>query len=102
MPIFRKKPVVIEAFQVPAIGEDPSDEMVEFLNQEGVYEQWENGNDGEILIHTLEGDMVGTYGDWIIKGVAGEIYPCKPDIFNETYNPELTEEEKKNMYECCQ
>ncbi len=39
----------------------------------------------EIIIHTLEGDMKVSKGDYIIKGVKGEFYPCKPDIFNETY-----------------
>lgn len=48
---------------------------------------WCNGqqtNDG-LVIHTLEGDMLADYGDWIIKGVKGEFYPCKPDIFEATY-----------------
>lgn len=38
-------------------------------------------------IHTLEGDMVGNPGDWLITGVNGEKYPCKPDIFEKTYEP---------------
>jgi hypothetical protein len=36
-------------------------------------------------IHTLEGNMIASVGDWIIKGVKGEFYPCKPDIFESTY-----------------
>ena len=40
-----------------------------------------------IFIRTLEGEMTATQGDWIIKGVKGEFYPCKPDIFAATYEP---------------
>lgn len=40
---------------------------------------------GDLLIRTLEGDMRASYGDWIIQGVDGEFYPCKPDIFHRTY-----------------
>ena len=54
---YRKKPVVIEAYQT----------------------------DKEIVIHTLEGDMIASGGDYIITGVNGEQYPCKPDIFEKTY-----------------
>ena len=43
----------------------------------------------QTVIHTLEGDMTAKPGDWIITGVAGEKYPCKPDIFEQTYEPEL-------------
>lgn len=56
---YRKKPVVIEAFQT----------------------------DKEVIIHTLEGDMKASVGDYIITGVDGEQYPCKPDIFHKTYEP---------------
>lgn len=54
---FQKKPVIVEAYQT----------------------------DTEITIHTLEGDMKASPGDWIITGVEGEQYPCKPDIFEKTY-----------------
>ena len=54
---FRKKPVVVEAYQT----------------------------DKKEVIHTLEGDMIASPGDWIITGINGEKYPCKPDIFEETY-----------------
>ena len=56
---FRKKPVVVEAYQT----------------------------DKEMIIHTLEGDHHASVGDWIITGVKGEQYPCKPDIFEQTYEP---------------
>ncbi|KEH89135.1 sugar ABC transporter substrate-binding protein [Clostridium novyi A str. BKT29909] len=54
---FRKKPIIVEAYKT----------------------------DKEVIIHTLEGDMKANVGDWIIKGVKGELYPCKPDIFEKTY-----------------
>ena len=55
----RKKQVIVEAYQI----------------------------DHEEIIHTLEGEMKASPGDWIITGVHGERYPCKPDIFNKTYEP---------------
>lgn len=61
MPLFRKRPVVISAYQ--HTGEEA------------------------LIIHTLEGDMRADPLDWIITGVKGEKYPCKPDIFEATYEP---------------
>lgn len=77
---FRKKPVVIEAIQTPGYGEDPSDELMELVEEHG----W-RGEGEHLFIPTLEGDHIASPGDWIIKGVAGEYYPCKPDIFEATY-----------------
>jgi len=57
--LYRKKPVVVEAYRT----------------------------DKEVIIHTLEGDMKANVGDYIITGVKGEKYPCKPDIFEQTYEP---------------
>jgi hypothetical protein len=81
---FRKKPVVIEAMEM----REPSDphDIARWCGGRvcGV------GACGEkvwIEIDTLEGTMRGDYGDWIIKGVKGEFYPCKPDIFAATYEP---------------
>lgn len=54
---FRKRPVIVDAFQT----------------------------DQELVIETLEGNMTAKKGDWIIRGVKGEMYPCKPDIFEQTY-----------------
>lgn len=56
---FIKKPVIVEAYQV-------------FIEKK---------------IETLEGTMIASPGDWIIKGINGELYPCKPDIFEKTYSP---------------
>lgn len=81
MPKFRKKPVVIEAYQLPAIHEDASEELKEFLAGGDITSDY----DGGVCILTREGVMRGDPGDWIIRGVKGEYYPCKPDIFTETY-----------------
>jgi hypothetical protein len=74
---FRNKPVVIEAVQWT--GENGS-ALRAFILGAGFVE-----DGGEVEINTLEGKMVGNVGDWIIKGVKGEFYPCKPDIFEATY-----------------
>lgn len=78
MPKFRKKPVVIDAFQLVK-GADWPDWMVERISS------ITKNEDGTISIATLEGVMLASVGDWIIKGVEGELYPCKPDIFEKTY-----------------
>lgn len=82
MPFFRKRPLVIEAFQLPELDENPTPELVEFLNK--MNQEWLM-DDGTLAIDTLEGTMVASPGDWIIRGVTGEYYPCKPDVFNKTY-----------------
>lgn len=73
---YRKKPVVIEAIRF--IGSN-YEEVREFISQNTLC------SDSSIVIPTLEGDMVAQKGDYIIKGVQGEFYPCKPEIFKETY-----------------
>jgi len=87
MPKFRKKPVVIEAMQF--IGPDPS--RMDYLE---TFDSWIAANQGgrkcrykgsSMIIPTLEGDHEAKPGDWIIRGVAGELYPCKPEIFAATY-----------------
>lgn len=75
---YRKKPVVIEAVQWT--GENHA-EMCEFIDPE-VFEIIPRVG---LVIHTLEGDHHASPGDYIIKGVNGEFYPCKPDIFTKTY-----------------
>lgn len=73
-----KKPVVVEALQV-SNGFPNFEEIEEFVG--GGLEF----RDGELVIATLEGAMRASPGDYIIKGVKGEFYPCKPDIFELTY-----------------
>ena len=74
---FRKKPVVVDAIQWT--GENDF-EMSSFL-----FTDWHKYVNDCLVIKTREGEMTASVGDWIIKGVAGEFYPCKPDIFWETY-----------------
>lgn len=79
---WRKKPVVIQAMRVtPSPGDN--DALVEFLSP---CDDWVMMED-YVTIGTLEGDMRANIGDWIIKGVKGEYYPCKNDIFEATYEP---------------
>jgi hypothetical protein len=89
---YRKKPVVIDAvywdgswdgFSVVAnamciSGQD--DERIMLVTNSG-------GVPTNLAIPTLEGEMLASPGDWIIKGIKGEFYPCKPDIFAATYEP---------------
>lgn len=84
MPLFRKQPVVIEAHQVPPEGEVCSEDMIAFLNQAP---NVDNGGDGSLIIDNEHGSVTARPGDWIIKGVQGEFYPCNPEVFNETYAP---------------
>ena len=78
---FRKKPVVIEAVQYDGTN---FPEIMRFAVKSG--RAFEEDFLGEYcIIATLEGDMRADKGDWIIKGVKGEFYPCKPDIFAATY-----------------
>ena len=78
---FRKLPVVIEAIQFVGTFENIN-QLQAFLTPG----KWSyNGIDAVIIIDTLEGLMTASVGDWIIKGVKGEFYPCKPDIFEATY-----------------
>jgi len=83
---FRKKPVVVEAMQF--VGTT----MQENPTGPGTIQDWcralvFDGSGGNPRIETLEGAMAVSAGDWVIKGVQGEFYPCKPDIFAATYEP---------------
>ena len=86
MPRFRKKPVEIEAFQVPATATERSESRQWLLDNSGE-RACALHSDGTVSIQTLEGTMVANHCDWIIRGVKGELYPCKPDIFEATYEP---------------
>lgn len=80
---FRKKPVVIEAVQFTGFDGSPDlvgQEMALFLESAVI-----SFKDGGLVIHTLEGNMRVDVGDWIIKGIKNEFYPCKSDIFEATY-----------------
>lgn len=93
---YREKPVEVEAMQFDGTDEsaraiiawaEPDDpDHTAFL-------PWD-GPDGSLLIETLEGVMAAPPGRWIIKGVQGELYPCKPDIFEATYEAVETNEKE--------
>lgn len=89
MPRFRKLPVEIEAFQIVPNGVIPEwfmDAKAAGLVRRHPADTSEKmRGDRPVIIHTLEGDMEAMPGDWIIRGVKGELYPCKPDIFEATY-----------------
>ncbi len=86
---YRKKPVVIEAVQYTGGNADaiqtfgakpePTAHWGGACNEPGCKENW------NLIIPTLEGQHIASPGDWIIKGTAGEFYPCKPDIFATIY-----------------
>ena len=86
MPRFRKRPVEVEAIQFTGRNQR---EVLQFIYPS----MSEDGLRGAevmnlpVVIETLEGDMTAAPGDWIIRGVQGEFYPCKPDIFEATYEP---------------
>jgi hypothetical protein len=81
MPTYRKKPIEIEAIQLP-VAMAPS--WLADAMDAGTARLYGNGT---AEIDTLEGVMTASRGDWIIQGVKGELYPCKPDIFAATYDP---------------
>lgn len=85
MPRFKKKPVRIDAEEFTADNGEAIAYWCGGLYESGPsdatsYSQW-------ITIPTLEGNMKATLGDYVIKGIKGEFYPCKPDIFLESYEP---------------
>lgn len=91
---FRKKPVVIEAFQMTKEHRLSNVDWPFWLHQAWQLERETEGSlypteagtgDGTLSIGTPEGNHLVSWNDWIIQGVQGEIYPCKPDIFDVTY-----------------
>lgn len=93
---YRKKPVIIDAMQFETNNESGTknmDDIVSWINESEEKDRgimvkagphaYHNGTD--IFIPTLEGVMTAQCRDWIIKGIKGEFYPCKPDIFEATY-----------------
>lgn len=84
---FRKKPVVIDAEQFDIDQDRPYPAGVEQRYLDGEPSKGGPGTRVEFFIRTLEGEHIVSQGDWIITGVKGERYPCKPDIFAMTYEP---------------
>ena len=95
---FRKNPLVIEAFQMTVERGQNNRDWPEWLNRAWNHDMGEGAcwpqdhpvSDGtdQLVLGTLEGVAVVGWGDWIIRGVKGELYPCKPDIFEATYEPD--------------
>ena len=92
--LFQKKPVIIEAVQLKwATWNEMCDFLGPIINEQNPCRNVETYSDRcgelppyiEITIPTLEGDHIARHGDWIIKGVSGEFYPCRNDIFEVTY-----------------
>lgn len=80
---YRKKPVVIDAYQFADVSNTNPSVPIWFVD--AVLANKITAYPDKISIHTLEGTMDARPGDWIIKGVKGELYTCKPDIFAATY-----------------
>ena len=80
---YRKKPVEVQACQLPGENQSAS-EFMAWADEVG-FNKYTSERDGSMEIDTLEGSMLASPGDWVIRGVAGEFYPCKPAIFAETY-----------------
>jgi len=90
---YRKKPITIEAIQWTG---DNMAEVTHFGEGKCAVKHIKE----IVLVSTLEGDMIANKGDYIIKGIAGEFYPCKEDIFTRTYEavPELTREAEEDWF----
>ena len=86
---FRKKPVVIDAIQASYAMHYAANDWQSL--PDWLRSSYDHGNilfaADHISIHTLEGDMRADPADWVIRGIKGELYPCKPDIFEATYEP---------------
>lgn len=100
---FRKKPVEIQAVQWDGTAEGATP-IINWIDENGHTANWDEphdeilvempdgtqmgcpASDGGLFINTLEGCLTASPGDWIIRGVQGEFYPCKPDIFAQTYD----------------
>ena len=83
---YRKKPIVVEAIQFINDEADTLEAIGNFITNQGLRVSYHNPDHPVIKIETLEGVMEASVGDYIIKGVDGEFYPCKPDIFKRTYD----------------
>ena len=87
MPFYIKKPIVVEAMEIINTGND----LLAFCPDIKRFAMF--GGKPSVLINTLEGEMWASVGDYIIKGVEGEYYPCKRSIFHATYDPLIKSQE---------
>lgn len=79
---YRKRPLEVQAIQLT---KESRDGFLEWLETHKCPCVWRVAQQ-ELDIYTLEGVMTASEGDWVIKGIKGEFYPCKPDVFEETYD----------------
>ena len=95
----RKKPIVVEAVQWDGTNFDEVKELDKSSHNKEYRKIFHMKNN--LKIRTIEGDMMAVFGDWIIRGVKGELYPCKPDVFDKTYDivkeKLIKKEERKNV-----
>ena len=90
--LYRKKPIEIEAFQmteaarIDGVGWPVWLDDAAYKSKDKPGSLWKEQG-GKIYLNTLEGDLQVSEDDWIIRGIQGELYPCKPDIFAATYDP---------------
>lgn len=91
MKVYRKKPIEIEAVQLTKENIETVEKWLGYNHQNlrsynNEVDSIHRFNPTGLFIFTLEGDMVAKMGDYVIKGIQGEFYPCKPDIFEATYD----------------
>jgi hypothetical protein len=89
---FTKKPITIEAFEFVDATLETMSSISEFMGEKKEIEFDGTSAEPKIKIETLEGPIYASIGDMIIKGIHGEFYPCKPDIFHKSYNEEGKED----------
>jgi hypothetical protein len=93
---YRKKPIEVEALQLVEGSGDPHD-VAKWCGGRVVNNFGHPSGKVAIAIRTLEGEMTAQYGDWIIKGIKGEFYPCKSDIFEASYEPVPTTSDRREQ-----
>ena len=81
---YKKKPVIVNALKFYDL--ESGARILEWVALNSGHASLSCGDVPKLVIHTLEGTMEATVGDWVIRGVAGEFYPCKPAIFDATYD----------------
>lgn len=85
---FRARPVVVEAIRYHPGPDGNCEAVAAFIGEDIDHEDADCDPETEWVISTLEGEATALPGDWIVRGVGGYFYPCRPDIFEATYDPE--------------
>lgn len=84
---YRKRAITVDAVQLTTDNVTGVEAFINGKAESKTLPGPGRGTHEGVVIHTLEGDMLASWGDWIIRGISGEYYPCKPDIFEATYEP---------------